>query len=309
MATRLESRSSGELPNDGGNDNGCDEYDDRNDSGDDGDGGDDCFDTPVPALDDSITTTAGTVESLQSSFRPGGVVIVCCGNVCQVLTDFLILKLKLTNVGKVSGNRSGASYSAVWTNAAEEPLSVLLLVVNQKFPEQLVHQWVRLFAGAVASSSSIICLGGIPSSSLVSEADILSSRSRSHIRHLCTTAFKNLISSNHETDAFQALQKSSSELGTGNVLTGLLAAVMCFAEVRNIKALVCLTVTASSTAFTVESAAALERVIPVLNAVLSKSGGSLLVNGEDCRHLFDARVYQALAKRDSFAVDTSNLYI
>jgi hypothetical protein len=50
------------------------------------------------------------------------------------------------------------------------------------------------------------------------------------------------------------------------VLTGLMASIMCFAEARgSVDVAALLTVCASSTAFTMDAAAALEKVVPSLN--------------------------------------------
>jgi hypothetical protein len=295
------------------------DYDDE----EDGEDGDDCFDTPIPCPDTRISvvpvsmsggSAGGTTGDGELS---GGLVIVCYGKICQILSQFLIRKLKLTNTSKVVGDESRNTYSTVWRPASEDgsrDVPVMLLVVDQKVPEQLAHQWVQLFSETL-SKNRIVCIGGIPSATLVTVSDVLSHRSPAHIRHISTSAFKatHTPASTGSSRIYDALRQCSTEIGVGNVLTGLMANIMCFAEARSsVEAVALLTVCASSTAFTTDAAAALETVIPLVGALLlqCKEGGSeLSIDAEDRATVLGSSIYKSVAQKDSFAIDTSNLYI
>jgi hypothetical protein len=143
----------------------------------------------------------------------------------------------------------------------------------------------------------------------------LSHRSPAHIRHISTSAFKATYTpaSTGSSRIYDAIRQCSTEIGVGNVLTGLMANIMCFAEARSsVEAVALLTVCASSTAFTTDAAAALEKVIPLVGALLlqSKEGGSeLSIDAEDRATVLGSSIYKSVAQKDSFAIDTSNLYI
>jgi hypothetical protein len=225
--------------------------------------------------------------------------------------------LKLTNTSKVVGDESRNTYSTVWRPASEDgsrDVPVMLLVVDQKVPEQLAHQWVQLFSETL-SKNRIACIGGIPSATLVTVSDVLSHRSPAHIRHISTSAFKATYTpaSTGSSRIYDAIRQCSTEIGVGNVLTGLMVNIMCFAEARSsVEAVALLTVCASSTAFTTDAAAALEKVIPLVGALLlqSKEGGSeLSIDAEDRATVLGSSIYKSVAQKDSFAIDTSNLYI
>lgn len=253
----------------------------------------DCFDTPIAANDEtlSLEIVPGASASQLHENVASKITIVCTGKITQVLSNYLVQRFKLSNTGRVVGEQSGARYSTVF-----ESEHVEVIVVDPKFPEQLTHAWIRLFSAHLARSRHVLCVGGVGSSQLVTLEDVLTYSSPAHLRHLSSSAFS--LSS--------SLNNASKEIGVGNVITGIPAAVLGFAEMSapQLSACVCLSVCPSTTAFTAPSAQVLERLLPFIESVI---GGSEAAAGVD--NLLQADVYKDIARKDGFAIATSNLYV
>ena len=247
----------------------------------------DCYFSPIPSsYEDLFLRGSLPIDT--------NIVLICNGKVTDVIRNYLISALRLEKCCSVLGSSSERIFSSVWKCSESTGISVALLSIEEHLPEILIPSLIKSLA-QLFHSSTLVLLGGIPLISLPAVDSTAAPGGK--ILTLQSSSFSRLVTG--------LTPRQINELGIGNVVSGIIAGIFCYAEAHSIAAIGCLTVCPHSSSITIESARALENALPLINNICGLDEGSLSNDVE----LLSIEMYRNLQKRDGYVIRTSNLYV
>lgn len=250
---------------------------------------DDCYFTPVVSSFEDLHLRG----SLPIATK---ILLICNGRVTDVICNYLTSTLKLQKCSSILGSSSERIFASVWKGSESTDRPVSLLSIDDHLPEVLIPSLNKLVAH-LFHSSTIVLLGGIPLISL--SAEDASTVPGGKLVTLQTSSFSRCVP--------VPPTRQMSELRIGNVVSGVIAGIFCYAETHSIPAIGCLTVCPHSSSITIESARALEKALPLIKSICGLNGESL--NEQETSELLSIEMYRNLQRRDGYAISTSNLYV
>mmetsp|Transcript_19393 Transcript_19393/g.18740 ORF Transcript_19393/g.18740 Transcript_19393/m.18740 type:complete len:261 (+) Transcript_19393:111-893(+) len=218
--------------------------------------------------------------------KEGRTIMVFCDEASMLVTNAISDGTLL--LAEIVGN---FSYSKIYQDDQEN----ILIQITSPIPEKLLFQWNKIVYGfnpaavfATTFSSQIL--------STCVEGDIRYLVTTDLLTALKTTGHRGNHSFQNNIEVINALMKFRS-LESGNVMTGMIAAIMSFYEVRKIPA--CSIICSRRAAISFNALRSFESCLPLLYASL---------RSKDVMNRPATEVHKKILTKDPFATRTENIY-